>query len=306
MREADPLLARLAQMERQHSAMADKVDALIREFGPLSKSIGDSGLNTSIALEYNASWLEDVDTRLNSLGTLEGSLIKDFYIDADPKTEEASVVLVTNRGKRISARLPRYRSIKSVGISEQRATDIIDVSLNGLKLKHFANKLTDGSGQFTVEITPGPQIAWAMVNDAERIAHVISIVGTTLTLTVRKLIYDKATLGSNTATGQPAGVTLQTATAGVTTSSTVATNQNTTATNQAAQSAGINPTAGIGGLAADDATHNHTQNAHTHTQDAHNHTFNELWQHTHTVTQTATSLALATTETVDILLVYVP
>lgn len=81
------------------------------------------------------------------------------------------------------------------------------------------------------------------------------------TIKVMRHRYDKTTAIGNV-TGQPAGVTVQAASG---------------ATTAAAQSPGINPTTGVAGLAADDATHSHVDNniyehqhgqTHTQTDDA--------------------------------------
>lgn len=138
-------------------------------------------------------------------------------------------------------------------------------------IEFFTGQSTDGSGDVVLTLSRTPTndaSCFVVCNNSLRVARFQSRSGAALTVRVRKMAYDRATLGSDTVTGQPAGVTLRTSTAGVTTS--------------AAQSAGINPTAGVGGTSADDATHTHT--------------FNELWQHTHTVTQTETSQPVAASE----------
>ena len=148
----------------------------------------------------------------------------------------------------------------------------IYVSMTGAtQFDIFTGQTSDASGDVTVALTAAPTsdaTVFVVTNNARRVARFQSRTGMSLTVRVYKMRYDKATLGSDTVTGQPAGVTLRTSTAGVTTS--------------ANQSAGIGPTAGVGGNAADDATHTHT--------------FNELWQHTHTVTQTETDQPVAASE----------
>lgn len=138
-------------------------------------------------------------------------------------------------------------------------------------MEFFTGQSTDGSGDVVLTLSRTPTndaSCFVVINNSRRLARFQSRAGAALTVRVTKARYDKATLGADTATGQPAGVTLRTSTAGITTS--------------AAQSVGLNPTTGVGGLSADDATHTHT--------------FNELWQHTHTVTQTETDQPVAASE----------
>jgi hypothetical protein len=82
------------------------------------------------------------------------------------------------------------------------------------------------------------------------------------TIKVMRARYDRATVGDTSAQNAPAGVTI------------AGTSGQVTGANQ---SAGINPVAGVGGQAADDATHTHTNDI--------------LYEHGHDVTQTQTDNA---------------
>lgn len=144
-----------------------------------------------------------------------------------------------------------------------------------------------------------------------------------VTVKVVKSRYDKATAGDTSAQNAPTGVTIQGASGATVANESAHTHapgtlavdidhDHANATSTAAQSAPINPTAGVGGTGADDATHTHdvnlpalgvTSKSVTGTSAAgaaHNHVDNNLYQHGHNMTQTATDSAVAELGAIDL------
>lgn len=139
-------------------------------------------------------------------------------------------------------------------------------------IEYFSDQSTDASGNVNITLNNAPtslSSVFVVCNNDRRVAHAQAVNGSAVTVLVSKLRYDRATLAANSASGAPTGVTIRDATTGVSTS--------------ANQSAGINPATMLGGGQAADAA-------------AHTHTFNELWNHTHAVTQTETDVPIAASE----------
>lgn len=144
-----------------------------------------------------------------------------------------------------------------------------------------------------------------------------------VTVKIMRHRYDRATLGDTSAQNPPAGVTLAGASGATTETEAAHTHTDGTLavdidhdhpsfSGGAAQSPSIAPTAGVGGNAADDATHQHVIDVPalgttsknvtgaTDAGDAHDHVTNVLYEHGHDVTQTPTNAASVEMDAVNL------